>query len=57
MLKPIETASREAKLLDGLWTFKRDADRRGLTDEWWKGRLNGARKVAVPGSYNDQFAD
>ncbi|MDQ1225516.1 hypothetical protein QE443_001677 [Pantoea ananatis] len=31
MLKPIETASREAKLLDGLWTFKRDADRRGLT--------------------------
>lgn len=57
MLKPIETVSRESKLLDGLWTFKPDADRRGLTDGWWKGRLNGARKVAVPGSYNDQFAD
>ncbi|MEH2920097.1 beta-glucuronidase [Samsonia erythrinae] len=57
MLKPIETDSRECKTLDGLWEFKIDANKRGFTEEWWKNALEGARKIAVPASYNDQLAD
>lgn len=57
MLKPIETESRECKLLDGLWDFKIDTDRCGFSQAWWKDRLDGARKIAVPASFNDQFAD
>lgn len=57
MLKPIETDSRECKTLDGLWEFKIDAGQRGFAEEWWKNALDGARKIAVPASFNDQFAD
>lgn len=57
MLKPIETDSRECKTLDGLWEFKIDTNKRGFTEEWWKNALEGARKIAVPASYNDQLAD
>ncbi|HAV1626397.1 TPA: beta-glucuronidase [Enterobacter hormaechei subsp. steigerwaltii] len=57
MLKPIETDSREYKTLDGLWEFKIDANKRGFTEEWWGNTLEGARKIAVPASYNDQLAD
>ncbi|ELI8127090.1 beta-glucuronidase [Yersinia enterocolitica] len=57
MLKPIETESRECKTLDGLWEFKTDADKRGFAEEWWKAALDDVRKIAVPASYNDQFAD
>jgi beta-glucuronidase len=37
--------------------FKIDTDRCGFSQAWWKGHLNDARKIAVPGSFNDQFAD
>ncbi|WP_407273057.1 beta-glucuronidase [Dickeya ananatis] len=57
MLKPIESESREYKLLDGLWAFKVDSDRQGYTQTWWKAPLEGGRKIAVPASYNDQFSD
>lgn len=57
MLKPIETDSRECKTLDGLWEFKTDAGKRGFAEQWWKNALDGARKIAVPASYNDQLAD
>lgn len=57
MLKPIENDVRECKKTDGLWDFKLDQHRCGHNEEWWKRPLQEARKIAVPASYNDQFAD
>jgi beta-glucuronidase len=56
MLRPRDTATRERKSLDGLWHFALDADGRGRKERWWMQRLEGAREVPVPASYNDVFA-
>jgi beta-glucuronidase len=53
MLAPRETASRECRRLDGLWSFALDADGAGRAAEWWRGPLPGARQMPVPASYND----
>ena len=57
MLRPTETPSREIKRLDGLWSFSLDADDAGRKQSWWRQALPERRAIAVPGSYNDQFAD
>ncbi|AIJ07714.1 MULTISPECIES: beta-glucuronidase [Edwardsiella] len=57
MLKPIESRSRERKNLSGLWQFVPDVQRCGHREQWWCGPLPGARSIAVPASFNDQFAD
>src|SRR5689334_15515646 len=57
MLRPRETATRERKALDGLWSFALDADGRGRREGWWRQRLAGTREIPVPASYNDLFAD
>ena len=57
MLRPKDTATRERKTLDGLWSFALDADGAGRRERWWAGPLAGAREMPVPASYNDIPAD
>lgn len=57
MLRPVETPTREIKKLDGLWTFSLDRENCGIDQRWWESALQESRAIAVPGSFNDQFAD
>ena len=57
MLRPIDTATRERKALDGLWRFALDARGAGRRERWWAGPLAGAREMPVPASYNDIFPE
>lgn len=57
MLRPVETSTREVKKLDGLWSFCLDSDDCGLHQQWWQAPLSQSRTIAVPGSFNDQFAN
>ncbi|WP_110587987.1 beta-glucuronidase [Microbacterium suaedae] len=54
MLKPVPTPTREQVILDGVWRFAIDSR---VGDEPWAARLDTPLEVAVPASYNDQFAD
>jgi beta-glucuronidase len=55
MLRPVDTATRERKSLDGLWRFALDAGGAGRRERWWAAPLAGAREMPVPASYNDIF--
>ncbi|MGH3584896.1 MAG: beta-glucuronidase [Pseudonocardia sp.] len=57
MLRPIENASRERLLLDGIWRFRVDEDGAGRTERWWAADLPDAREMPVPASYNDIVPD
>ena len=57
MLRPVETPTREIKKLDGLWAFSLDRENCGTDQHWWESALQESRAIAVPGSFNDQFAD
>lgn len=57
MLRPVETPTREIKKLDGLWAFSLDRENCGIDQRWWESALQESRAIAVPGSFNDQFAD
>lgn len=57
MLKPQENAYREIKTLDGLWSFNLDPSDSGEKENWFAKSLPNSRKIAVPASFNDQFAD
>jgi len=57
MLRPQETATRERKSLNGLWSFALDPDGQGRADHWFAGPLADARQMAVPASFNDIAAD
>jgi beta-glucuronidase len=57
MLRPRENATRDRKLLNGLWQFKLDGEERGRADGWWEAPLTEAREIPVPASYNDLYAD
>lgn len=57
MLRPQDTATREAKRLDGIWSFRLDAAGEGRDASWFAGTLPGARDMAVPASFNDLLAD
>ena len=57
MLRPKDTATRERKSLDGLWSFALDAGGVGRDEGWWERPLAGAREIPVPSSYNDVFPE
>src|SRR6185312_35294 len=57
MLRPQDTTSRERKSLDGIWSFRLDADSAGRNQHWYAGPLADARDMAVPASFNDVTAD
>ncbi|UXD25528.1 Beta-glucuronidase [Yersinia enterocolitica] len=57
MLRPVENRAREIKTLDGLWSFVVDTQNKGLSEQWWREPLSDSRSIAVPGSFNEQFAD
>lgn len=56
MLKQQNSPTREVINLDGLYHFKVDTNRTGLTDQWQCSRLETTLEMAVPASYNDVFA-
>jgi beta-glucuronidase len=57
MLRPLDTATRERKSLNGLWKFRVDVDGVGRDERWFAGPLPAAREMAVPASYNDILTD
>lgn len=57
MLTPIESETRERKILDGLWDFARDAHHDGECRGWHAGPFPGSAKMPVPASYNDLTQD
>lgn len=54
MLYPIQNNVRNRLDLSGIWDFKTDPDEVGEQNRWFNG-LVGARPIAVPGSWNDQY--
>jgi beta-glucuronidase len=56
MLYPIQNDVRNRLDLSGLWDFKPDPEEVGEESGWFNG-LAGARPLAVPGSWNDQYED
>jgi beta-glucuronidase len=53
MPRPQDSATRERKNLDGLWSFAPDPDGAGRAAGWFAGPLPSPRDIAVPASYND----
>ncbi|HSA52057.1 MAG TPA: beta-glucuronidase, partial [Yinghuangia sp.] len=39
--------------MNGLWSFRLDPAGEGRTEGWWRSRLDEAREMPVPASYND----
>ncbi len=56
MLYPIQNGVRNKLDLSGIWDFKADPDWVGEAEGWANG-LEGARPMAVPGSWNEQYDD
>lgn len=56
MLYPQINKYRQCIDLSGLWNFRFDFNDEGLKNNWQNG-LNDAHPIAVPASWNDQFAD
>ncbi len=56
MLYPQSNAFRQSKDLSGFWTFRFDPENAGERAGWMNG-VPGGRPIAVPASWNDQFAE
>lgn len=56
MLYPIQNNVRNKLDISGIWDFKTDPDGVGEAGGWAQG-LTGARPMAVPGSWNEQYDD
>jgi len=56
MLYPIQNQVRNKLDISGIWDFKCDPDGVGEASGWANG-LTGARPMAVPGSWNEQYDD
>ncbi|MFX1281035.1 MAG: beta-glucuronidase [Promethearchaeota archaeon] len=56
MLYPIRNSYRQYIDLSGFWDFRFDFKEEGIESEWYKGYSNG-KPIAVPASWNDQFAE
>ena len=56
MLYPQSNAYRQVTGLDGFWDFRFDPQEEGKAAGWGAG-FAGGRPIAVPASWNDQFAD
>jgi beta-glucuronidase len=57
VLRPKDTATRECKSLNGLWSFTVDRAGVGRAEGWHRRPLPGRTEAPVPSSYNDLFAD
>jgi beta-glucuronidase len=57
LLRPLDTPTREARRLDGIWHFTTDGAGAGRPGGWWRTALPGARGMPVPGSFNDVLVD
>jgi beta-glucuronidase len=55
-LYPQQNDLRNTLNLSGMWKFKKDSLNVGERENWQNG-LTEARSIAVPGSWNEQFAD
>jgi beta-glucuronidase len=56
MLYPIQNNKRNRIDLSGIWDFKCDPDEIGEQQQYFAGFI-GAQPIAVPGSWNEQYAD
>jgi beta-glucuronidase len=56
MLYPIQNDIRNKLDLSGIWDFQIDPNEAGEREGWFNG-LSGARPLAVPGSWNEQYED
>lgn len=56
MLYPQQNVVRNKLDLSGIWNFQVDPDKVGESQGWYKG-LSQPRPIAVPGSWNEQYAD
>ena len=56
-MKPQNHATREVVNLDGLFAFKMDTGRAGLSEQWFARPLETSLEIGVPASYNDLFTD
>ena len=56
MLRPQNSATRDARRLDGLWSFTHDPLNVGRTEQWWSAPLPNAVLLPVPSSFNDVHA-
>lgn len=56
MLYPVMNGIREKFDLTGIWDFQTDPDGVGEQNGWFNG-LDNPRPMAVPGSWNEQYAD
>ncbi|MDW8269134.1 MAG: beta-glucuronidase, partial [Anaerolineae bacterium] len=56
VLYPIQNSVRNVLDISGIWDFKTDPDGIGEAHGWANG-LEGARPMAVPGSWNEQYDD
>ncbi|MHA1487453.1 MAG: sugar-binding domain-containing protein, partial [Promethearchaeota archaeon] len=56
MLYPQRNKNRQFVDLSGFWEFRLDHDDKGVGENWTKG-FNNRCPIAVPASWNDQFAD
>ncbi len=57
VLNTRETATRETKLLDGIWRFRCDFDHVGREQNWVQNPLAQSIPMPVPASYNDITQD
>nr|WKN38712.1 beta-glucuronidase [Tunicatimonas sp. TK19036] len=55
-LYPQQNDLRNVLNLSGIWKFKKDSLEIGESENWQNG-LQDTRSIAVPGSWNEQFAD
>ena len=56
MLSPRTNEIRQVFDLSGFWDVRFDAEDRGQAEGWGEG-FEGGKPIAVPSSWNDQFAD
>ncbi|MBN1920115.1 MAG: beta-galactosidase, partial [Anaerolineae bacterium] len=56
MLYPVQNSHRNKLDLSGIWDFRCDPEHTGEANGWANG-LSGARPMAVPGSWNEQYDD
>lgn len=46
---------RQTRLLDGLWQFKTDPNRIGISEEWFKNVPADSQPIVVPGCWNHEL--
>lgn len=55
-LFPQRNEFRDFRKISGIWKFEKDPMNQGVEEKWFNG-LKKYQNIAVPGSWNDQFAD